>query len=176
MMRAFLTFASILLLAGLPASLTAQDAAKATAELMGRDGRHLGRVDLTQTPSNGVLLDVQVEGLEPGIHAIHIHQTGACEAPGFTSAGGHYAPGGHAHGLMDPAGKHAGDLVNFHVPSSGSAHIERLARDVSLESGAAGTLFDTNGSAVVIHAGADDYTSQPSGAAGDRVACGVIRR
>jgi Cu-Zn family superoxide dismutase len=147
----------------------------ARAELHDVDGRSLGEVRLEETPSNGVLLTVDLEGLEPGVHGFHIHETGRCEGD-FSSAGGHFAPRGHAHGIWSPQGRHAGDLLNVRVADDGSLHAERLAEAVTLRDGPTESLMDADGSAIVIHAGADDYRSQPSGAAGARVACGVVRR
>lgn len=159
-----------------PAAQTPAGEVTARAELVGVNGERIGEVRLRETPFHGVILDVDVRGLTPGVHAIHIHQTGRCEAPSFSSAGGHYAPRGRAHGALHPEGKHAGDLLNLHVPESGRVRIERLAADVTLLDGPPHSLFDADGSAIVIHAAADDYRSQPSGAAGDRVACGVVVR
>lgn len=148
----------------------------AHAEMIGPDGSVVGRVELRETPNYGVLLHVRLEGIEPGEHAIHIHETGRCETPDFDSAGGHYAPRGRMHGLLHPHGKHAGDLANLHVPSDGTLETQRLAHEVTLVQGATATLLDDDGSAIVVHAAADDYESQPSGAGGAKVACGVIRR
>lgn len=149
--------------------------AQAEARLLNASGAEMGRVLLRQTPGHGVILDIRATGLEPGTHAVHIHETGACSPPDFQSAGGHYDPEERAHGPLHANGMHAGDMVNLHVPASGEIRAERLATRVTLESGAAGSLFDDDGSAIVIHAGADDYRSQPSGDAGGRVLCGVVR-
>lgn len=157
-------------------ALSAQTPQTARAELIDRGGARVGEATLQETPFYGVLLRVEVSGLAAGVHALHIHETGTCEPPSFSSAGGHYAPRGHGHGLLHPRGKHAGDLLNLDVPASGRVAAERLAEGVTLLSGMPHTLFDEDGSALVIHAGADDYRSQPSGDAGDRIACGVIRR
>ena len=147
----------------------------ASATLVNANGDRVGTAELVQTPNDAVLIQLDVQGLEPGTHAFHIHQTGRCSAPDFRSAGGHFAPRGRSHGILHPHGEHAGDMMNLRVPAGGSAQTERLARHVTLVPGAAGFLFDEDGSALVIHAGADDYQSQPSGDAGSRVACGVIR-
>lgn len=154
----------------------AQQPDTVVVELTGADGAAVGRAELVQTPGHGVLVHLRLEGLEPGVHALHIHETGRCEAPAFTSAGGHYAPRGRAHGVLDESGMHAGDLLNLHVPDDGRLEVEQRAADVTMREGAEGTLFDQDGSAVVLHAGADDYRSQPAGDAGERIACGVIRR
>lgn len=171
-MRTIVTTALALLVAA--ASAAAQQRT-ATATLIDTDGQEVGEAQLTETPNHGVLIRVQVEGLEPGSHGFHIHETGRCTAPDFSSAGGHYAPRGNAHGLLHRHGKHAGDLLNLEVPESGRVVTERLAEDVTLLVGAHGSLFDDDGSALVIHATRDDYESQPSGGGGPKVACGVIR-
>lgn len=147
----------------------------ASATLVDPAGQELGRAVLTETPGHGVLIRIEVEGLEPGDHGFHIHETGRCEVPDFASAGGHYAPRGNAHGVLRRDGKHAGDLLNLVVPGSGHVVVEQLARGVTLEPGAAGSLFDDDGAALVIHANPDDYRTQPSGGGGPKVACGVIR-
>lgn len=172
-MRAIVTTAVLALLIG--AGETAAQQMTATAALISPDGEPVGEAQLTETPNHGVLVQLRVEGLEPGAHGFHIHETGACTAPDFSSAGGHYAPRGNAHGLLHPDGKHVGDLLNLIVPESGMVVAERLATDVTLEPGAEGSLFDDDGSALVIHANADDYESQPSGGGGPKVACGVIQ-
>lgn len=181
-MRSTLTLVLLALLAH-PLATGAQEhatgsehPATATARLVDVDGQELGEVRLEETPFHGVLLTVEVAELTPGVHALHVHETGRCEGPSFESAGGHYAPRGHAHGVRTAEGKHAGDLPNLHVPDNGRVAVEVLAEGVTLHPHLPHTLFDEDGSAVVIHAGADDYESQPSGAAGSRVACGVIRR
>lgn len=146
----------------------------ARAELIDSAGAPIGEVTLTETPANGVLIQLRARGLAPGAHAFHIHETGRCDTPSFQSAGGHYDPHGRSHGLLHEEGMHGGDLLNLEVPESGAVEAERLAQDVTLEDGAEGTLFDEDDSAIVIHAGADDYRSQPAGDAGARVACGVV--
>lgn len=147
--------------------------ADARAELVNAEGEVVGRAGLDSTPS-GVLIRLRLDGLPPGRHALHIHETGACEAPDFESAGGHYNPFGREHGFRDAAGPHAGDLPNIVVPPSGELQLEVLADEVTLREGRA-ALFDADGSALVIHAGADDYRTDPAGDAGDRLACGVVR-
>ncbi len=147
----------------------------ASATLVDPAGQEIGRAMLTETPNYGVLIRVEVEGLEPGAHGFHIHETGRCEVPDFASAGGHYAPRGSAHGVHRRDGKHAGDLLNLVVPESGGVVTEQLAQGVTLEPGEEGSLFDDDGSALVIHANPDDYQTQPSGGGGPKVACGVIR-
>lgn len=147
-------------------------AQSASAPLKGADGKEVGSVNLTQTPQ-GVLINVSVKGLPPGEHAFHVHAVGKCEPP-FTSAGGHFNPAGHKHGMMAPEGQHAGDMPNLHVPQSGDLTVEVLNTNITLEKGKPNSVYDADGSAVVIHAGKDDYKTDPTGDAGGRIACGVI--
>jgi Cu-Zn family superoxide dismutase len=159
--------ASLLALAALPA---AAQSAKAT--LKNAEGKEVGRAALTQTPA-GVLIRLTVKGLPAGERAFHIHSVGKCEPP-FTTAGGHFNPGGRKHGLMAADGHHAGDLPNLHVPAGGELIVEVLNPAVTLEKGKANSLFGPQGTALVIHAGKDDYKTDPTGDAGGRIACGVV--
>lgn len=175
--RSFVIAAAASLLSVIAPPVVGQTApSTASARLVSPEGELVGFARLRETPRAGVLLRVEFAGLPPGTHALHIHETGRCEAPSFGSAGGHYSPGDRAHGLLHPDGPHAGDLPNIHVPASGEVVVERVTDRVSLDPDARATLFDQDGSALVIHAGADDYESQPAGDAGERIACGVIRR
>lgn len=136
-------------------------------------GKQVGTLALEQTP-NGVLLEASVDGLPEGWHGFHIHEKGICDpAEGFKTSGGHYAPRSHAHGFKDAAGPHAGDMPNQYAGSDGKLRTHVLNPNVTLGPGF-NSLMDEDGSALVIHAGADDYTSQPTGAAGSRLACAVI--
>lgn len=146
---------------------------EAKATMIDPDGNRVGSALLTETPNDGVLIELTVDGLPEGTHALHIHETGAC-TPDFEAAGDHFSPRGEAHGVMHEGGEHAGDLLNFHVATGDTITVERLAREVTLEEGARASLFDRDGSAIVIHEGPDDYESQPSGDAGARIACGVV--
>ncbi len=162
-------------LVALAAGLNAQEPLTARAELLDRDGAHVGTVELTQTPGHGVLLHIDVWGIEPGGRAIHIHETGRCDPPDFMSSGGHFNPGDAAHGVMHRDGMHAGDLLNLHIPDDGRLVSEQLARKVTLHESEPASLLGGDGTAIVIHVSPDDYVSQPTGDAGDRIACGVIR-
>lgn len=147
----------------------------ARAVFMDRNGKSIGTATLTETP-NGVLISAELTGLPPGVHGFHIHGTGQCDpANGFESAGGHYNPRGAKHGFMVEGGPHAGDMPNQTVEQGGTLKAEVFNSHVMFDKGEA-PLFDQDGSAIVIHATADDYRSQPSGNAGDRLACGVIQR
>jgi Cu-Zn family superoxide dismutase len=159
---------SILLAASLPAA-----AQTANAALKDAKGADVGSVKLAEVPG-GVLLTLSVKGLPAGEHAFHVHAVGKCEPP-FTSAGGHFNPGGKKHGLMAAGGHHAGDMPNLHVPSDGVLTVEVMNDTITLAKGKPNSVFDADGSAIVIHAGKDDYTSDPAGNAGARIACGVIQ-
>ena len=159
--------AGLFALSALPAA-----AQIATAPLKNAEGKEVGSANLTQTP-HGVLINVSVKGLPPGEHAFHVHSVGKCEPP-FTSAGGHFNPGGKKHGMMSPEGQHAGDMPNLHIPQSGELAIEVMNTHITLEKGKPNSVFDADGSAMVVHAGSDDYKTDPTGEAGGRIACGVI--
>jgi superoxide dismutase, Cu-Zn family len=147
-------------------------AQSAKASLKDQKGAEVGTVDLTQTPA-GVMLRLSLKGLPGGERAFHIHAAGRCEPP-FTSAGGHFNPGGQKHGLLVGPG-HAGDMPNLHVPGNGVFVIEILNAAVTLEKDKPNSLFQSGGTSIVIHAGKDDYKSDPAGNAGDRIACGIIQ-
>lgn len=142
----------------------------ATASFQFKDGEGQGGAVLVETP-NGVLLTATIEGLEPGWHGFHIHETGACD-PSFQAAGGHYAPGEEGHGFAVEGGAHAGDMPNIHVDDQGVARVEQFIKDVTLTESET-TLFDQDGSALMVHAQPDTYLDSAS--AGDRVACAVIQ-
>ncbi len=155
----------------IPAPAAAQTAHAALKDAQGQD---VGAVVLTETPA-GVLLKLVVKGLQPGEHAIHVHAVGKCEPP-FDSAGGHFNPGARKHGLLVPQGPHAGDMPNLHVPESGEVNIEILNPSITLEKDKPNAVFGPDGTAIVIHAGVDDYKSDPAGNAGGRVVCGVVEQ
>ena len=144
--------------------------ATATAMLAGPDGAAIGTVTLTQGP-HGVLIAADLAGLTPGGHGFHIHQTGTC-APDFAAAGDHFAPKGLEHGYDNEAGYHAGDLPNIYVAADGTARADFFTREVTLTAGLTHSLFDEDGSAIIVHEKPDTY-GQDAGAGG-RVACGVI--
>ena len=121
----------------------------------------------------GLRINISVTGMTPGPHGFHLHTTGKCEAPGFTSAGGHLNPDNRRHGTLAAGGAHLGDLPNLQVAANGSGSVTEV---VPGGSGAMAAIFDADGTAVIVHVNADDYRTDPTGNAGDRVACGVISR
>jgi len=145
---------------------------RARADLKDKDGRAVGRALLSERPG-GILLRLEAKGLTPGLHAIHVHAVGKCDAPAFTSAGGHFNPTGKKHGHKNAEGAHAGDLPNMLIGKDGAGRFETVTDGFTLRAGAL-SLFDADGSSLVIHAGADDYMTDPAGNSGDRVACGLI--
>jgi len=143
----------------------------ASAVLKDASGKEVGAATFTVTPS-GVLISLDLTAVPPGEHGFHVHTTGKCEPPDFKSAGPHFNPDQTKHGFMTPEGPHAGDLPNLHVPADGKLQVAVLEPNVTLSGEA--PLLDADGSALVIHAGADDYKTDPAGNSGDRIACGVI--
>ena len=122
----------------------------------------------------GVSVKLSLKGLTPGKHALHFHQVAKCEGPDFKSAGAHFNPENKKHGTQNPEGPHAGDMMNFTVKKNGTANATVADRMVTLSPSGANSLFANGGTALVVHAGADDYKTDPAGNAGDRIACGAI--
>jgi len=152
------------------ASVAHADDKKITIDLNDAAGKKVGTAELSAVPK-GVTIALDITGLPPGDHAIHVHETAKCDAPDFKSAGGHFNPEHKQHGTGNKQGPHAGDMPNFNVGKDGKAKTSVIAPGVTLDAGPHGVL---NGTALVIHAKADDMKTDPAGAAGDRIACGVI--
>ena len=144
----------------------------AQAALIDTQGASIGSATITQSDP-ALLLKVRVSGLKQGTYAMHIHQIGKCDAPGFTTAGPHWNPAGKQHGLANMQGPHAGDLPNFNAASDGTANITVDLADMAVASGAQ-PLMDSDGAALLIHAQADDNMTDPSGNSGARIICGAF--
>ena len=170
-----LNYASVLMAVAalaVPPIIAAVAAETAKTMLKDAKGQDVGSVSFTQT-SAGVLLQISLKGVPMGEHAFHIHAVGMCEPPNFESAGGHFNPTNVHHGMMSGPG-HAGDMPNLHVPASGALDLEVLNASITLDKDKSNSVFHPGGTAIVIHAGKDDYTSDPAGNAGARIICGVI--
>ena len=175
-MNRFAPLALVPVLAGLAACSTVgtiPTTRLADATLKQANGIPAGTVQIV---SNGqtLTLTAAVAGLSQGQHGIHLHTTGSCTAPDFKSAGGHLNPAGNEHGVDNPSGSHIGDLPNISVSETGTGTISAELRGTEAE--LMDALFDADGTAVVVHAGPDDYKTDPSGNSGARVACGVLKK
>lgn len=133
-------------------------------------GQTIGSVRAWQT-TGGISFHIEASGLPHGIHGIHVHPIGRCDPPDFASAGPHWNPAGRKHGFNAPAGPHAGDLPNVTVAPNGV-----LGESVTLSGASFASLLDADGAALVLHAAADDYLTDPSGNSGARIACAVLSR
>ena len=153
-----------------PAEVTEQDAMVATASLTTADGTDVGTVTFTETPEGAVEVEADFQGVaEDGAHGFHVHETGECSPPDFTSAGGHFDPEGVEHACPPTTPRHAGDFGNVEI-SGGSGSLSQSSDLIMVTPGDTSVV----GKAVILHAGEDDCTSQPSGDAGPRYACGVV--
>ncbi len=140
--------------------------------LVRADGTEAGAVTIAED-STGLTVRLEAAGLEPGPHAVHFHAVGRCEGPSFDSAGPHWNPTGKQHGRDNPRGSHLGDLANIEAGPDGRAQSAFGLPGIRLKTGER-PLVDLDGAALVIHADADDYQTDPSGASGDRIACAVL--
>lgn len=144
----------------------------ARAALVGADQTQYGEVIVAQG-DDGLIVNIKAQGMSPGPHGVHIHQTGKCEGPDFKSAGGHWNPQSKQHGFDNPQGAHAGDFFNLDIGADGAGALEAKIPGASLSDGD-NALLDADGAAFVVHEGADDLKTDPSGDSGGRLACGVF--
>ena len=173
MLRPILAIAAVTSLAGCAAYGDLPTQRDGSAQLRFANGLPAGTVQLYQAGGE-LKISGAFAGMEQGAKGFHLHTVGLCEAPSFTSAGGHLNPTGNEHGTENPLGSHLGDLPNLAIASNGTGNITATVSadpETALEA-----IFDADGSAVMIHAGPDDYTTDPAGDAGPRIACGVIDR
>ena len=147
-----------------------------TVSLKNGDGKDVGTAKLSDGPGGkGVKIALKLTGLPAGEHAIHIHKTAVCEGPKFTTAEGHFNPDSKKHGMENPEGPHAGDMPNFTVDAKGASKAVVMDPRVTLGEGPT-SIFTGGGTALMVHATKDDMKTDPSGNAGDRIACGVIKK
>jgi superoxide dismutase, Cu-Zn family len=147
----------------------------ARATLLDQTGARVGTAEFREDRAGAVHIDVSVSSATPGPHGVHIHTTGACSGAAFVDAGGHFNPSATHHGLSNAGGPHAGDLPNIDVLSNGVGRFQGVTSRVTLRPSPS-SLLDADGSALVMHAGADDQLTDPSGNSGARIACGTIIR
>jgi len=172
--RALAPSVALLLLAGCASMSTSPSGTTATAELRSVGGQPVGTATFTQVDAV-VRIVIEAQGLPAGVKGVHIHEVGACEGPTFSSAGGHFNPLGKQHGSLNPQGPHAGDLASITVGADGKGRMETTTELITLGTGAS-SLFDANGSTLVIHAAPDDFRTDPTGNSGARIACGTISK
>lgn len=164
---------ALLALTGCQTAYEAAATQIASVDILDRSGAQVGTARLFSL-GDEVTINASFTALSPGTHAVHLHTSGDCSADDFTSAGGHLNPGGQQHGSRNPRGAHLGDLPNVTIASDGAGTMSTILRGT--RSSVEAAIFDADGTALVVHEGADDYRTDPAGAAGSRVACGVVTR
>jgi superoxide dismutase, Cu-Zn family len=143
-------------------------------DLKDTKGNIVGMAMISPVKGGGVSIDLDVKNLPPGEHAMHFHAVPKCEAP-FTTAGGHFNPANKKHGMQNPDGPHAGDMMNFTVDAKGNAKKSVTNKNVTMGA-EPNSMYANGGTALIIHAGADDMKTDPDGNAGARIVCGAITK
>jgi Cu-Zn family superoxide dismutase len=169
-MRKYIVVASL----ALSACVTGEPRGGAPVALVNASGQAIGTVRAWQT-AGGVTFRIDATGLPHGVHGVHVHGIGRCDPPDFASAGGHWNPAGRKHGMNNPAGPHGGDLPNVEVAANGVLGATVTLPNATLVGGVGNALIDADGAALVLHAAADDYVTDPSGNSGARIACAVLQ-
>ena len=172
-MNAIAVVLAALLAAGCASTRVSADNT-ARAELRNAGGQVVGTATLTQV-GGAVRIVLEAHGLPAGVKGVHIHAVGRCDPPDFTSAGSHFNPQGRQHGALNAQGPHAGDLPNLTIGADGKGRLESTSQLVTLQTGPS-SVFDADGSALVVHAAPDDFRTDPTGNSGARIACGVISK
>lgn len=155
--------------------LEAPTAQRAQAGIVDSNGSPIGSASFVEQRQN-VRIEITITRLPPGTHGMHLHAIGKCDGPDFASAGPHFNPTAAAHGVANPKGPHAGDLPNLVVGSDGRGTLVAFTSLVDLAPGASQSLLQSAGTAIVVHANADDEKTDPSGNTGGRIACGIIKK
>lgn len=143
-----------------------------TSEFHDKTGAVVGKLKVEQKGS-GVVFNVELTGMKPGAHGIHIHSVGKCEGPDFKSSGTHLSLQGQQHGMENPKGPHLGDMPNIHVKHDGNGKLKFFSKLVTLHDGE-NSLRKSGGTSIIVHEKSDDQKTDPSGNSGDRIACAVI--
>jgi Cu-Zn family superoxide dismutase len=174
MKRIVSLLAALILLGTTVTAYAARDGAEhAAATLYNTNGEVIGWARFTEDAAGVIHVNVKVQGLAPGLHGLHLHAVAAC-SPTFAAAGGHHNPLGHQHGLDNPNGAHGGDLPNLVVNAAGQGHLNAATDRATLSAGPV-SLFDADGSSLIIHAAEDDQVTDPTGNSGGRIACGILQ-
>jgi len=160
---------ALVVLVGMAARAGAQEVAE--GKFINSDGKEVGTVHVEHYETYTLFL-VKLHDMPPGVHGIHLHAVGTCTPPSFDSAGPHFNPQGSQHGFKNPKGPHAGDLTNITIPDNGK--LETQFNITGPQWRGENGLFDGDGISIVIHAKADDYTTDPSGNSGPRIACATV--
>lgn len=169
-----LTACALLVLAG-AACFSRAETLKAGAELVNTEGEAAGVVSFREKPGGPVEITIKLHSLPPGMRGIHIHEK-PCGTLDFSEAGGHFNPGGAEHGFLNKKGPHAGDLPNIVVCEDGRSNTVFISNRITLKEGEKHSILRPPGTSVVVHAEPDDYFTDPAGKAGERIACGTIKR